>query len=133
MLTGAVAWWVSFPFWRNPWHAFPTLNLPGNGDSDSIDLSTPISLSQSSAKAKDAQQAPSITGDQKIGDRASPGDPAFIPVQLDAGELLCNARGGFEIDLHGGATVKVPPGATTAERRELIADIVQATSDEVTL
>ena len=70
---------------------------------------------------------------RKLCERESPGDPAFIPVQLDAGELLFNARRGFEIDLPGGATVKVPPGATTAERRELIADIVQATSDEVTL
>lgn len=70
---------------------------------------------------------------RKIGDRESPGDPAFIPVQLDAGELPCEARRGFEIDLPGGATVKVLPGATTAERRELIADIVQATSVEVTL
>lgn len=70
---------------------------------------------------------------RKLCDGKSPGDPAFIPVQFGAGELLCEARRGFEIDLPGGATVKVPPGATTAERRELIADIVQATSDEVTL
>lgn len=70
---------------------------------------------------------------RKLCDGKSPGDPAFIPVQLDISELSCEARRGFEIDLPGGATVKVPPGATTAERRELIADIVQATSEEVTL
>ena len=70
---------------------------------------------------------------RKLRDGKSPGDPAFIPVQLDASELLCNARRGFEIDLPGGATVKVPRDATTAERREMIAEIVQATSVEVTL
>lgn len=44
---------------------------------------------------------------RKLRDEKSPGDPAFIPVQLNAGELLCEARRGFEIDLPGGATVKV--------------------------
>jgi transposase-like protein len=70
---------------------------------------------------------------RKLRDEKSSGDPAFIPVQFDASELSCAARRGFDIDLPGGATVKVPPGATSDERRELIADIVQATSDEVTL
>ncbi|QDV43816.1 hypothetical protein Enr13x_36760 [Stieleria neptunia] len=70
---------------------------------------------------------------RKLRDEKSPGDPAFIPVQFDASELSCAARRGFEIDLPGGATVKVPPDATTVERRELIADIVQATAVEVTL
>ena len=70
---------------------------------------------------------------RKLCDEKSSGDPTFNPVQFDASELSCAARRGFEIDLPGGATVKVPPGATSAERRELIADIVQATSEEVTL
>jgi hypothetical protein len=36
-----------------------------------------------------------------------------------------------QIDLPGGAIVRVPSGATVAEQRGLIAAIVQATSTEV--
>ena len=57
--------------------------------------------------------------------------PAFVPVDFDSSDLGGRVHRGVEIDLPGGAIVKVPSGATTAERRELIAAIVQATSAEV--
>ena len=68
---------------------------------------------------------------RKLRDRELSHHPAFIPVQLDGSELSRGAGRGVEIDLPGGAIVKVPPDATTAQRRELIADIVQSTSGEV--
>ena len=59
-----------------------------------------------------------------------PEAPALIPVHLDSSELGCRADRRIEIDLPGGAIVKVPSGATVAEQRELMAAIVQATSAE---
>lgn len=60
-----------------------------------------------------------------------PDAPAFVPVDLDSSDLPSGVQQRIEIDLPGGAIVKVPSGATTAEQRELIAAIVQATSGEV--
>lgn len=60
-----------------------------------------------------------------------PDAPAFIPVHLDSSDLGYRADRRIEIDLPGGATVKVPSGATVTEQRGLIAAIVQATSVEV--
>lgn len=60
-----------------------------------------------------------------------PDAPAFIPVHLDSSDLAYRADRRIEIDLPGGATVKVPSGATVTEQRGLIAAIVQATSAEV--
>ncbi|MEO1019707.1 MAG: hypothetical protein AAFY56_18750 [Pseudomonadota bacterium] len=59
-------------------------------------------------------------------------DPAFIPVQIDGSGLTGRGGGTVEIDLPGGAVVKVPSDATTDEKRELIAAIIQATSLEGT-
>ena len=60
-----------------------------------------------------------------------PDAPAFVPVDLDTVDLPSGVQQRIEIDLPGGAIVKVPSGANTAEQRELIAAIVQATSAEV--
>ena len=57
--------------------------------------------------------------------------PAFVPVDLDSSDLGDRANRRTEIDLPGGATVKIPSGATVTEQRALIAAIVQATSPEV--
>ena len=57
--------------------------------------------------------------------------PAFVPVELDSSDLEIGAERTVQIDLPGGAIVRVPSGATVAEQRGLIAAIVQATSTEV--
>ena len=57
--------------------------------------------------------------------------PAFVPVDFNPNDLEGRAQRGVEIDLPGGAIVKVPIGATTAEQRQLIEAVVQATSAEV--
>lgn len=57
--------------------------------------------------------------------------PAFVPVDFDPKDLEGRAQRGVEIDLPGGAIVKVPSGATEAEQRQLIQAVVQATSAEV--
>ena len=57
--------------------------------------------------------------------------PAFVAVDLDTSDLAGRAGRGIEIDLPGGAIVKVPVGATRAEQRQLIEAVVQATSDKV--
>ena len=56
---------------------------------------------------------------------------AFVPVALDASRLCGAVQRCVEIDLPGGATVRVPGDATAARQRELIAAIVQATCAEV--
>lgn len=57
--------------------------------------------------------------------------PAFVPVNFNPSDLEGRAQRSVEIDLPGGAIVKVPIGATTAEQRQLIEAVVQATSAEV--
>ncbi len=57
--------------------------------------------------------------------------PAFVPVDFNSSDLEGRAQRGVEIDLPGGAIVKVPVGATTDEQRQLIQAVVQATSAEV--
>ncbi|TWU39747.1 IS66 family insertion sequence element accessory protein TnpA [Novipirellula artificiosorum] len=57
--------------------------------------------------------------------------PAFVPVDFNPSDLEGGAQRGVEIDLPGGAIVKVPVGATMAEQRQLIEAVVQATSAEV--
>jgi len=57
--------------------------------------------------------------------------PAFVPVQLDASDLQGGVRRVVEIDLPGGAVVKLPAGATADESCELIVAIVQATTREL--
>ena len=58
-------------------------------------------------------------------------EPAFIPVDFNPSDLEGRAQRGVEIDLPGGAIVKVPVCATMAEQRQLIEAVVQATSGEV--
>jgi len=61
-----------------------------------------------------------------------PSEPTtFVPVQLDACDLRSAVHRAVEIDLPGGAIVKVASDATLDQQRELIAAIVQATSAEV--
>ena len=67
---------------------------------------------------------------RKLRDGEFPDTPAFVPVDLDSSVLPCEVRSRVEIDLPGGAIVKVPSGATTADQRQLIAAIVQATFGE---
>lgn len=57
--------------------------------------------------------------------------PSFIPVSLCFSDLEDRSDQRVAIDLPGGATVRIPNGATQAEQRQLIAAIVQATSAEV--
>ena len=57
--------------------------------------------------------------------------PSFIPVSLSPCDLLDRCDQRIAIELPGGATVRIPNGATQAEQRQLIAAIVQATSAEV--
>ena len=57
--------------------------------------------------------------------------PAFVPVDFNCSDLAGRVQRGVEIDLPGGAIIKMPSGATTAEQRQLIEAVVQATSAEV--
>jgi hypothetical protein len=57
--------------------------------------------------------------------------PAFVPVDLKPNDLEGCAQQGVEIDLPGGAIVRVPACATTAEQRQLIEAVVHATSAEM--
>jgi len=68
---------------------------------------------------------------RNLSDGEHPNTPAFVPVELDSRDLGPGAGRSVEIDLPGGAIVKIPSGATVAEQRALIAAIVQATSAEV--
>lgn len=56
--------------------------------------------------------------------------PSFIPVTLSPSDLVDRCDQRVAIELPGGATVRIPSGATQAEQRQLIAAIVQATSVE---
>lgn len=58
---------------------------------------------------------------------------AFVPVEFDSGDLGTGAERTIQIDLPGGAVVRIPSGATVSEQRGLIAAVVQATSAEVDL
>ena len=68
---------------------------------------------------------------RRLRDAEPPGTPAFVPVELESSDLEIGADRTVQIDLPGGAIVRIPSGATVAERRELIAAILQATSAEV--
>jgi hypothetical protein len=57
--------------------------------------------------------------------------PAFVPVDFNPSDLEHRVQRGVEIALPGGAIVRVPVCATTAEQRQLIEAVVQATSAEV--
>ena len=57
--------------------------------------------------------------------------PAFVPVDFNCSDLAGRIQRGVEIDLPGGSIIKMPSGATTAEQRQLIEAVVQATSAEV--
>lgn len=57
--------------------------------------------------------------------------PTFVPVDIGSSHLACGVHRRVEIQLPGGAVVKVPSGATADEQRQLISAIVQATSAEV--
>ena len=54
--------------------------------------------------------------------------PSFIPVSLGSNDLEDRSDRRVEIELPGGATVRIPTQATPIEQRQLIAAIVQATS-----
>ena len=69
---------------------------------------------------------------RKLLHAAPEGSPGFVSVQIDSDEFHRVARHEVKIDLPCGATVNLPSDATTAERRELIIAIIQATSVEVT-
>jgi hypothetical protein len=60
-----------------------------------------------------------------------PDAPTFVPVDLGSSHLACGVHRQVEIELPGGAVVKMPSGATADEQRQLISAIVQATSAEV--
>lgn len=57
--------------------------------------------------------------------------PSFIPVSLGSNDLEDRSDRRIEIELPGGATVRLAIQATPAEQRQLIAAIVQATSTGV--
>jgi hypothetical protein len=52
-------------------------------------------------------------------------------MNLDASDFEIPADRTVQVDLPGGAIVRIPSGATVAEQRGLIAAILQATSAEV--
>ena len=71
---------------------------------------------------------------RKLREPKFPPQSAFVPVALEVGEPSPRSATsaaeipGCEIDLPGGASVRLPYGATRTERRELITDIILATS-----
>lgn len=68
---------------------------------------------------------------RKLRDADQPDAPVFVPVDLPSSNLSYGLQHRIEIDLPGGAVVKLPTDASTAQQRELIATIIQATTTEV--
>ena len=77
------------------------------------------------------RQRRSISGVENFRSGEPQKAPAFVPVDFNPSDLEGRVQRSIEIDLPGGAIVKVPIGATTAEQRQLIAAVVEATSAEV--
>jgi|GEM_PF-1202869 len=132
MLTGAVAWWVSFYVLEKPVTRLPDPQLARQWQQRLARFEHSELTIAEFCEREGYSTASFYLWRRKLrGSELSP-DPAFIPVQIDGSEFTGGGGRAVEIDLPGGAIVKVPSDATTDEKRELITVIIQATSVEVT-
>jgi len=131
MLTWTVAWWVSFHVSEKPMTRLPNPQLAlqwrerlGRFDQSELTIAEFCRL-EGCSTASFYQWRRRLKGAE------IPDAPAFVPVDFDSSYLEIGADRSVQIDLPGGAIVRVPSGATVAEQRGLIAAIIQATSAKV--
>ncbi len=63
---------------------------------------------------------------------ASPVAPAFVPVDFQSSDLPEHSSRGIEVELPGGARIKIPGGASLPDYRNLIRAVVEVTVRQAT-
>jgi hypothetical protein len=131
MLTGGVAWWVSFHASENPMTRSPDPHLARQWQQRLERFEQSELTTAQFCQLEGYSTASFYQWRRKLRDSPPLKDPAFIPVNVDSRLIDPHAGRMNQIDLPGGAVIRFPSDATIDQQRHLITAVVQVTSAQV--
>src|SRR5690554_3056243 len=128
MLTGAVAWWVSFHVSEKSMARFPNPQLAQQWR-QRLDRFAESDLTIAEfCQLEGVSKASFYHWRRKLTNAKQSGAPTFVPINLPTADLQRSLPSSIEVILPGGARINLPAGWALTDCRDLIQAVVDATA-----